>query len=143
MSEHKKARSSQLASGNLFYGGFVEKLREPIRTLVGRFEPLARKTSQNYSRSLQKFFSMFPRKSSPEQFSLADILDYREWRREEGAPYSTVRSELCTVHGFFSWLQEAVPGYEELPQPVVIPPWPERVEQTNLLSRPSRASSLS
>lgn len=110
----------------------METYREPLRTLIGRYESQflrerhAAKTSCYYAQSLWNFFSHFPRKSSPEQFALADAEDYRVWRAEEGAPYSVIRKELCVVKAFFSWLINETSGYEELANPILIPPWPER-----------------
>jgi site-specific recombinase XerD len=109
----------------------LKTYREPLRTLVGQYESelygrkLHPRTYRNFSDNLWRFFSHFPKKSRPEQFHLADCEDYREMRREEGAAYSTVRYELCSVRAFFSWLQVAVPDYRDLPNPVVIPVWPQ------------------
>src|SRR5277367_4506202 len=103
----------------------MDKLREPLRTLVGKYESqllrrrLHRRTSADVASSLWRFFRSFPKKSAPEQFAGADVADYRVWRAEQGGAYSTIRKELCHVHMFFSWLIEEVPEYREFPQPVV------------------------
>lgn len=115
----------------------MERLREPIRTLVGKFEAQLLREGQHgqYYRelddSLYAYFFAFPRKSSPEQFSLADTEDWRIWEADKGRAYSVIRKRLCHIKSFFSWLIEEVPGYEELANPVVVPAWPPRDEHTN------------
>ena len=106
--------------------------REPLASLVGRWEAhmLAERhywtTPGMYSRSLERFFSKFPKKSAPEQIHLADTEDWRVWRAEEGAAYSTIRKELGAVRAFYSWLINEVGGkYADMPNPVIIPVWPE------------------
>lgn len=112
----------------------METYRSPLRELIGKYEAQflnekhARWTAAQYSRSLWNYFRKFPRKSDPRQFSLSDTADWRVWREEEGAAYSTVRKELCTVRAFFAWLVEEVPGYEDLAIPVVIPAWPQALD---------------
>ena len=115
----------------------MEKLREPIRTLVGKFEAQLLREGQHgqYYRelddSLCDYFFAFPRKSSPEQFSLADTEDWRVWEADKGRSYGVIRKRLGHISSFFTWLQESVPGYEELANPVVVPTWPEPVEHTS------------
>ena len=125
----------------------MKTYREPLRTLIGQYEAelysrkLHKNTRRNFSDNLWKFFSHFPRKSSPEQFHLADCEDYRELRREEGAAYSTIRYELCSVHAFFSWLIVAGEGFRDLLQPVKIPVWPEPLDSDEHSSLPAQPNS--
>lgn len=99
--------------------------REPLGGLIGRYEAKVVANQKNKwsmrraDRCLKMFFGKFPKKSAPEQFSLADAEDYRVWRAEEGATYLTVRTELGYVRAFFKFLVEEVPGFENFPIPVV------------------------
>ena len=77
----------------------MEKLREPLRTLIGKYEAqlgCGFETGRSFGQSLWNFFRHFPKKSRPDQFSLADVQDYRVWRATEGIAYSTIRKELGT-----------------------------------------------
>lgn len=112
------------------YVGYT--FREPLGSLVAEYERHFlterhwRTTPRLYSKGLWRFFSKFPRKSSPEQFAMADVEDWKVWRLEEGAAYSTMRFECCVVKAFFSWLINERPGGEfaDLANPMTIPRWP-------------------
>jgi site-specific recombinase XerD len=127
----------------------MERYREPLRTLIGRYESqllnrrLHKTTSRLFSQRLWHFFSHFPRKSRPDQFDLSDCEDYRQWRQEEGLAYSTIRSELCVVKAFFNWVAIEEEGeFRGLRNPVEVPPWPQprdSDEHNNLLAPASSA----
>ena len=102
----------------------MESYRRPLGDYVGRFEAAFlrekhhRRTPAVFSRSLWKFFSKFPRKSSPAQFAMPDTEDYKVWRLDEGAALNTVRNELRAVRAFFSWLIRECPEFFDFPNPV-------------------------
>lgn len=126
----------------------MKPLREPIRSLVGRYEAekLSERHGRRYTRRigevLQDFFERFPRKSEPRQFHICDVEDYKEWRRAEGYSYTTVRTEVGVVQGFFNWLIR-VEGFD-LTNPVVGMPWPADVSSwgCRLNQQPSQAGAL-
>lgn len=80
--------------------------------LLGQFESLiagtvrSNHTFRRYCEILEQFFSRFPRKRKPEQFYLADIVDYKMMRREQGISLSTITLETAVVRSFFSWYRD-------------------------------------
>ena len=107
----------------------METYREPLRTLIGQFEAAFLREKHNpkvpkmWSNSLWAFFSKFPRKSSPAQFSMADVEDWKVWRSEEGMAYNTIRRELSAIRTFFAFIIREVPEFADFPNPVRIPPY--------------------
>jgi hypothetical protein len=55
---------------------------------------------------LERFFKHFPEQSGLEQFTIADVTDYRQWRLDEGCSKSALMSELNVVKRFWRWLIE-------------------------------------
>jgi hypothetical protein len=103
----------------------METYREPLRTLIGKYDAaLCRRkhnkcSAQRGSKALWTYFSYFPRKSSPEQFSLCDTEDFIAARQAEGATFWVLRNELKHVRAFFSFLVNDL--QMDLPIPVVVP----------------------
>lgn len=107
----------------------METYRSPLRELIGRYESafLKEKHHKNtpmlFSRYLWSFFSKFPKKSSPTQFAMADVEDWKVWRAEDGMSYYSIRNELAAVRAFFAFIIREVPEFAEFPNPVRIPPY--------------------
>ncbi len=63
-------------------------------------------TSKNYSHCLQTFLDYFPEKRDASDFSKADVIDYRAYRRKKGVSARTVNYELGVVGRFFRWMMD-------------------------------------
>src|SRR3990167_2136303 len=80
-------------------------LRNPLGKYVAKFEFLCFQTLQfrsylNYCQALQRFFSCFPSKSSPEQFDICDVEDYR--RTSKRSKWGIV-FDIRVVSVFYNW----------------------------------------
>ena len=63
-----------------------------------------RQTAVRYCRSLNAFFSRFPDKKHPEEFTRRDVEDFRIWRLREKLSPRTINFELGVVRSFWNWL---------------------------------------
>lgn len=120
-------------------------LREPVRSLVGKYEAtLVREGSSKatvlwMSEAIEGFFYDHPRVSRPEQVLITDVEDWKEARLALGHKPNCVRRDLCGLSGFYSFLPKI--GYE-VDQPVVIPPYRPRPQgKPDQLAR-NRVTSL-
>ena len=102
------------------------KLREPLRTLVGRYEAglsrdgtHSRTTVTWMCNAIEGFFEDHPRVKHPSQVLITDVEDWKLMKLERYA-WNTVRTQLCAIKAFYSWLR----NHEELQidDPVVVPP---------------------
>ena len=117
--------------------GFPEPfkpLREPLRTLIGRYESgmlrgrrFKHSWFKDWCETIEGFFYDHPKAKKPEQILIVDVEDWRLAMEERFSP-NTVRSALCALKAFYSWLREES-GYlavkdgisREVEDPVVIP----------------------
>ena len=59
-----------------------------------------------YSRDLERFFRHFESYKGLEEFSIADVTDYANWRIDNGAKLAWLLKELQIVRAFWRWLIE-------------------------------------
>src|SRR6266550_5550156 len=86
-----------------------KKPRYPIREYLGQFEAwllvmYRSNTFRKYDRTLERFFSTFPKYTGIEQFTSVDIADYKLIREQSGAAKSSIYLELNQLHIFWRWL---------------------------------------
>ena len=65
-----------------------------------------RPTAVRYCKSLTSFFSRFPDKARPEEFTRRDVEDFRILRLREGVSPRTINYELGVLRQFWVWLQQ-------------------------------------
>lgn len=83
--------------------------RYPVREWYGKYSKwvLVMKGGELlkwYSRTLDRFFGMFPDYKGLEQFTSVEIADYRVVRLRAGMTESTVAVELSYIHMMWQWL---------------------------------------
>jgi integrase len=61
-------------------------------------------TALRYCKSLETFFSRFPDKTRPQEFSRRDVEDFRIARMREGVTNRTINYEVGVVRAFWNWL---------------------------------------
>ncbi len=61
-------------------------------------------TARRYCKCLTSFFSRFPDRPRPEDFTRRDVEDFRIWRLREGLSPRTINYELGAVRAFWNWL---------------------------------------
>lgn len=64
----------------------------------------SKQTARRYCGCLATFFSRFPEKASPEEFTRRDAEDYRIWRLREKINPRTINYELAVVRAFWNWM---------------------------------------
>lgn len=64
----------------------------------------SRKTAIRYSQALEKFFSFFTDKKTPEEFTRLEMEDFKIARIREGVKARTVNYELQIVRSFWHWM---------------------------------------
>ena len=65
-----------------------------------------RASAVRYCKCLTAFFSRFPDRSTPEEFTRRDVEDYRIWRIREGLSPKTINYELAVVKAFWNWMEQ-------------------------------------
>ena len=83
----------------------------PIDKYLGRYQSwlLTLYGSRSFwynATHLERFFARFPKTTSLDEFTIADVSDYKIWRLREGANVGTVQIELNAVRHFWSWMIE-------------------------------------
>ncbi len=86
-------------------------IRFPIRPWLGKYEATllrlyGSRTFYMNDFYLEKFFSHFPNTVGLEEFTIADITDYRAWRESDGAKTQAVANEISALNRFWKWLIE-------------------------------------
>lgn len=109
----------------------------PIREWLGKYLSWRRKlygwkSSMYNGKRLESFFEHFPPTMGLEYFAIADLQEYRDWRRSKGVNPSTLKMELSSVKAFWRWLIEDM----NLPlfNPVRDEPFPKRKSRLTLES---------
>lgn len=67
---------------------------------------VSRGSAQRYAHSLDAFFSRFPDKERPEEFTRRDVEDYRILRLREGRKPQTINYELSVCRAFWNWMAQ-------------------------------------
>lgn len=83
----------------------------PIRTWMGKYEAhllrLNPKKRFYYADArLEKFFSYFPENAGLEQFTIADVTDFENWRIANGASDREISQERGEIRRMWSWCIE-------------------------------------
>lgn len=87
--------------------------RYPIQKWQGKWDAhlirmyLNPHSAESYSKRLQVFLDQFPGYTSLEQFSIAEVTNFIEWRIANGAALNSVSLHLYAVRVFFNWLIES------------------------------------
>lgn len=89
----------------------MNKPKYPIEKYLGEYESFVFRLRGSDAlkatdRHCQKFFSYFPKDAGLEQFTIADVADYKIWRRREKVSAATIQVELGFVRAFWRWLAE-------------------------------------
>ena len=66
----------------------------------------SRETARRYAKSLHAFFSRFPDRTHPEEFTRRDVEDFRIWRLREHISPRTVNYDITIVRAFWNWLMD-------------------------------------
>lgn len=66
----------------------------------------SKQTSRRYCACLSNFFTRFPDRKHPEEFTRIDIQDYRIWRLREKVSPRTVNYEVAVLRAFWNWMLE-------------------------------------
>ena len=66
----------------------------------------SKQTARRYCYCLGNFFSRFPDRKSPEEFTRRDVEDYRIWRLREDASPRTVNYECAVLRAFWNWMRD-------------------------------------
>lgn len=64
----------------------------------------SRNTAIRYCKSLEAFFSRFPDRERPEEFTRVDVEDFRIVRLREGISPRTINYDLSICRAFWNWL---------------------------------------
>lgn len=106
-------------------------LREPLRSLIGKYEANLIKEHKSTSKTLrwmcdaiEGFFYDHPSTKTPEAILITDVEDWRLARLDAGHAWNSVRRDMCALRSFYSWLIESG---REVVCPVVIPPPQKRI----------------
>jgi integrase len=67
---------------------------------------VSRGSAVRYCKALYYFFSRFPEKKKPSEFTRRDVEDYRVMRLREGLNPRTVNYEITIVGTFFKWMMD-------------------------------------
>ena len=109
----------------------------PIREWLGKYLSWRRKlygwkSSMYNGKRLEAFFDHFPPTMGLEYFAIADLQEYRDWRRSKGVNPATLKMELSSVKAFWRWMIEDM----NLPlfNPVRDEPFPMRKSRLTLVS---------
>jgi len=83
--------------------------RSELHDLQASFEryvtlTTTQRTAERYCKSLTSFFSRFPDRTKPEDFTRRDVEDFRIWRLRDGVSPRTINYELGVIRAFWNWL---------------------------------------
>ena len=65
---------------------------------------VSQKTAVRYAKALSAFFSRFPDRREPEEFTRRDVEDFKVWRLREGMSPRTINFELAVLRAFYNWM---------------------------------------
>lgn len=82
-----------------------------LHTLQAQYEnfvtlTVSRPTAVRYCKALEDFFSRFPDRSRPEEFTRRDVEDYRVIRLRDGITPRTINFTLGAVRSFWNWMTD-------------------------------------
>jgi site-specific recombinase XerD len=88
-----------------------QKARYPLREYFGKYSQwvLVLKGSSSFriqDKNLERFFAMFPKKNSVDDFTSIDIADYVAFRLKNKIAERTLYFEINTLRQFFKWATE-------------------------------------
>ena len=83
--------------------------RSELHDLQASFEryvtlTTTQRTAERYCKSLTSFFSRFPDRTKPEDFTRRDVEDFRIWRLRDGVSPRTINYELGVIRAFWNWM---------------------------------------
>lgn len=61
-------------------------------------------SAHRYTKSLDAFFSYFPEKVEPSEFTKMDVEDFKAYRRKAGVSATTVNYDIQIVRAFWNWM---------------------------------------